>query len=161
MWRKPRQIRLEADPVVNCTGKIAGAGVFVKKISTNSSWSTYNAGLPWMNGVLYSARSNGLWRIDTTTPVNEPEAGQVVAGPNFPNPFSGSTTIPVELKKSGWVEFTVFDRAGNLIGRIWDGDLPAATHRLIVDADGLPTGAYLGWLRTASGVFTWGMILLR
>lgn len=46
-------------------------------------------------------------------------------GPNYPNPFSGSTMIPLALKEAGPARLSVFDVNGRLVKTLLDGFQPA------------------------------------
>ncbi|MCC6459655.1 MAG: T9SS type A sorting domain-containing protein, partial [Saprospiraceae bacterium] len=107
---------------------------------------------------LYSARHNGLWRLDLTTPTREPGREQPALGQNFPNPFSMSTQIPVALARPEWVELAIFDATGQLVQRLWKGELPAGTHQLPVHATDWPAGIYFYRLQTKAGTAVRQMI---
>ena len=72
-------------------------------------------------------------------------------GQNYPNPFSGRTTIPVSLPEAGLVQVTVYDSGGREVGRVIDAVLRAGTHLVDWRADGLPSGSYTVVMR-AGGV---------
>ncbi|GAB4492592.1 MAG: hypothetical protein OHK0019_14800 [Saprospiraceae bacterium] len=107
------------------------------------------------NGKLYSARNNGLWRIALTTSIfnvgRVSNPSDVEALPNFPNPFSGSTTIPVTLSRQTWLELSVFNAAGAYIRTIWRGEKPAGTHQFEFQSGDLPPGIYVCRLTTEAG----------
>jgi hypothetical protein len=110
------------------------------------------------NGRLYAARSNGLWYYAGTTAVVEPamSAGLVQ---NFPNPFSGTTTISVEMKKNSWTELSVFNVNGAFIQTLWQGELPPGTSQFQFRAEQLPPGMYLARLLTPEGTAVQRMVL--
>jgi hypothetical protein len=47
-----------------------------------------------------------------------------------PNPFRPMTTIGFHLARAGHVEVRVYDTAGALVRRLYDGSLPAGGHRI-------------------------------
>ena len=49
-------------------------------------------------------------------------------GANYPNPFSGSTLIPLGLKTAGPARLAVFDLSGRLVRTLVDGSLDAGEH---------------------------------
>lgn len=122
---------------------------------------SYSYEIALFNGRLYSARDNGLWRIELTTDTEEPAGELPVLGQNFPNPFSGNTVIPLTLHKSGWVELSIFDFSGSHVRTVWRGEKPAGTHRFEFEAGDLPSGIYACRLTTGSGVASRLMTLLR
>jgi photosystem II stability/assembly factor-like uncharacterized protein len=103
------------------------------------------------NGKLYSARDNGLWRIALTTSVEDPADELPTLGQNFPNPFSGSTTIPLELPQQTWLELSVFNAAGAYIRTIWRGEKPAGAQQFEFESGDLPPGTYIYRLTTETG----------
>ena len=72
----------------------------------------------------------------------ERRTAEVLAlGANYPNPFTASTTMPLELMQPAAVALTVFDLSGK---RIWEeqmGRLPAGTHAIDLGAN-LPQGPH-------------------
>jgi hypothetical protein len=72
----------------------------------------------------------------------ERRTAEVMAlGANYPNPFTASTTMPLELMQPAAVALTVFDLNGK---RIWEeqmGRLPAGTHTIDLGAN-LPRGPH-------------------
>jgi len=113
------------------------------------------------NGWLYAARSNGLWRIALTTPVEEPITALPGLGQNFPNPFFAITTIPFTLQQQEKVEITVYNAAGTLVRTIWSGEQPAGAYQMVFDAADLPAGVYVCRMETTSGAVARLMLLER
>ncbi|MBV6441071.1 MAG: hypothetical protein EPGJADBJ_02750 [Saprospiraceae bacterium] len=122
---------------------------------------SYGFDIALCNGKLYSARSNGLWRISLTTRVDDPAGEKPEPGQNFPNPFSGSTTIPVTLTQQTWMELSVFDAGGAYIRTIWRGEKPAGAHQIEFYAGDLPPGIYVCRLMTETGVASRLMTIAR
>jgi len=120
---------------------------------------SYGFEIVFFNGRLYSARSNGLWRIALTTNVKTPVGELPALGQSSPNPFSGSTTIPLTLPQQTWLELSICDAAGVLIRTLWHGEKPAGTHRVEFRAEDLPSGIYVCRLTTESGVTSRLMLL--
>lgn len=59
-------------------------------------------------------------------------------GANYPNPFHGSTTIPLGLAQAGPARLAVFDVAGRLVRTLVDGPLEAGPR--VVEWDGRDDG---------------------
>ncbi|HYM82211.1 MAG TPA: FlgD immunoglobulin-like domain containing protein, partial [Candidatus Limnocylindria bacterium] len=83
---------------------------------------------------------------------------------NFPNPFSGRTTIHFELPRAVKVRMTVYDLVGRSIRTLMDGELSAGTHQLSWDArdnsgNSVSSGVYL--LKFEAPGFTSTRRLLR
>jgi hypothetical protein len=82
------------------------------------------------NAAIADGQGQGTILNDESTGV--PEAAPVVTrtfvGANFPNPFSGATTIPVGLREPGRVGMRVYDAAGRLVRTVLDEGLAAGVH---------------------------------
>ena len=61
---------------------------------------------------------------------------------SYPNPFSGSTTIEVQLEKDAFTKVIVLNIAGQAVATLQEGDLQEGTHRFVFDASALPKGLY-------------------
>ena len=107
--------------------------------------------IAYVNGYLYSARANGLWRIARTTPVSEPVAALPVLYQNYPNPFSENTTISFNLPETEKVTVAVFDLKGTLVNTLWNGTLPQGKHEIYWNSEKLPTGSYVYRITSESG----------
>ena len=59
-------------------------------------------------------------------------------GANYPNPFHGSTSIPLGLKTAGVTKLAVFDVAGRLVKTLIDGPMEAGSR--VVEWDGRDDG---------------------
>ncbi|MFO7313625.1 hypothetical protein [Rhodothermus marinus] len=72
-----------------------------------------------------------------------------------PNPFHTRATLAVELPQTARVTARVFDLLGREVARITDRELPAGTHRLVWEPNGLSGGTYLLRLeiREADGTY--------
>ncbi|MCD4683760.1 MAG: right-handed parallel beta-helix repeat-containing protein [Bacteroidales bacterium] len=79
----------------------------------------------------------------------------------FPNPFKIQTSINFNLKQLGFVKLTVVDFTGQEILHLISENLPAGTHQLEWNAEGLPTGIYFLSLKTNGISETRKLILLR
>jgi len=66
-----------------------------------------------------------------------------VLEPVYPNPFNPTATVPVTLAADEAVRLAVYDLRGRLVRTLVDGVLPAGRHEITLQADGLPSGAYL------------------
>lgn len=73
--------------------------------------------------------------------VNESTTGHVLE-PNYPNPFSSSTTIRYALPKSTTVRIVVYDAIGRLVREIVHARKPAGWHEVVFTSRGLPAGIY-------------------
>jgi hypothetical protein len=83
--------------------------------------------------------------------------GPVSAG-NYPNPFSGTTTIEITLDKASEVRAMVYDITGKLVANLYEGKMYAGTETLEFDATELPRGIYIGKVITDDKESTFKMI---
>ena len=87
-------------------------------------------------------------------------------GPNYPNPFNPTTTIPFELETSQHVVLEIFDVAGRLVERLVDGVAPAgrsvAVWRGTTTRGGsAASGIYFARLETRQTTVTRKLVLIR
>jgi len=80
---------------------------------------------------------------------------------NYPNPFSGSTTIQFQTSSMALVVLDVFDIMGGRISTLIDKELPAGIHRIDFNGSSLPAGLYFCRLKVGSHSTTQKMILVR
>jgi hypothetical protein len=80
--------------------------------------------------------------------------------PNYPNPFNPSTSIPIELARSGNVTVEVVDLLGRRVAVLADGFKSAGRHVLQFEAGSLSSGMYVVRLRTDAGVMSSRKIML-
>ena len=77
---------------------------------------------------------------------------EFLVGPNYPNPFNPSTTIPFELDEPTDVTFTVYDIMGRTISVVSDNQsFNAGEHTLTFNAEGLPSGIYIYRMELGTG----------
>ncbi len=70
--------------------------------------------------------------------------------PNYPNPFTATTTIQYELAKSGPVAVSVFDLVGRQVLKLFSGNAGAGIHRLSWDGrdgEGRPVSSGVYFVR--------------
>ncbi len=80
---------------------------------------------------------------------------------NYPNPFNPATTIEFSLPRSGNAELTLVDATGRTVARLADGFHEAGTHRVNLDASGLPGGVYFYKLNAGSITETKKLVLAK
>jgi len=73
--------------------------------------------------------------IIRTSPVSSVRdvASRSAVGPNYPNPFNPSTTIPVTLENGGPARLEVYDVSGRRVRVLHRGELPAGRHEFSWD----------------------------
>lgn len=96
-------------------------------------------------------------RIETepSTYVDQKKAGQEVIfrlEQNYPNPFNNSTVILFSLPEGEHVRLAIYNVAGQLVKVLMNDFIPAGSHRLTWQADGLARGIYIA--RLEAGQYT-------
>ncbi|MBC7399897.1 MAG: T9SS type A sorting domain-containing protein, partial [Mucilaginibacter sp.] len=79
---------------------------------------------------------------------------------NYPNPFTGSTTINFE-SQGGHALIQIFDSQGHLVGTLIDGIADKGSHKITFDSQGHPPGPYYARLQNGSLQQVRTMILAR
>lgn len=91
---------------------------------------------------------------------------QIALHSNFPNPFNPVTTIGFDLAHDQELELSVYNLRGERVRTLHSGFIQAGAHEIIFDARGttgenLSAGVYFYTLRTATGLLTHKMTLLK
>jgi len=81
--------------------------------------------------------------------------------PNYPNPFSRSTTIPFSVDEPGHVRITVVNSLGQHVATLVDGPVGAGTWSVEWDADSSPSGLYFTRMRIDDRTENRAMTLIR
>ena len=108
------------------------------------AWSNY----PFFESgiVIVSSIGEGLFVLEPEPPEPiDPEEPPETFGllPPAPNPFTGRTTLKLDLPTEQPVIVVVYDMLGRRVAVLQDGPLPAGTHPLSMRADGLSSGTYV------------------
>lgn len=80
---------------------------------------------------------------------------------NYPNPFNPTTNIPFHLNKSVKVSVNIYNMLGQKVSTLFNDALPAGSHTLTWDANGLASGVYFYRLEAGGVVQTRKMLLLK
>ncbi len=67
---------------------------------------------------------------------------------NYPNPFNSSTKISFFVSHTQQVTLKLYDVLGHEILCLFDGKEIAGSHSMVLNADALPSGLYLLYMRT-------------
>ncbi len=87
------------------------------------------------------SNGDGIGDICQTTGVEESIAGYQLFD-NFPNPFTGETTIRYYLPHESQVVLKVFDNTGREMETLVEQDMPQGTHQVTWKAYEYPSGLY-------------------
>lgn len=69
-------------------------------------------------------------------------------GPNYPNPFSGSTTIAYTIPERSDITIRIYDKSGHIVDEICEGIKPKGTYRIYYKANHLSSDLYFYQLIT-------------
>ena len=149
-------------------------GIFVSD-NAGDSWEYSNFGLPavsiWRlrlvdDQVIAATHGRGVWTVDLVHVVSAEE--ELIDVPavfrleqNYPNPFSGRTTLVLSLREASQVEFSVFDVTGRKLVTLVDRPLGAGVHCIPWDASGYASGIYFGRVEAGGLTRTQRMLLLK
>ena len=84
-----------------------------------------------------------------------------ILSPNYPNPFNASTVIEYSLKQDEHVTIDIYDLLGRKVETLVDTDQQAGLHRVIWQADNMPSGVYFYKIEAGEFVKTRKMMLLK
>ncbi|HEX6982735.1 MAG TPA: lamin tail domain-containing protein [Balneolaceae bacterium] len=91
---------------------------------------------------------------------NLPES--IKLNPNYPNPFTSSTTVPFELAEDANVTLTIWNMIGQKVATLVDGVQEAGFHDDVRwNASSMPSGIYIARLEVAGQVFIRKMTLIK
>ena len=80
-------------------------------------------------------------------------------GQNFPNPFSGSTTIPFHISSPGNVSLRIFDIGGHEVSVLLEQYMPAGDHSITWNAAYIPKGIYIYILESEDNTISRRMVV--
>ncbi|MDO9170859.1 MAG: glucoamylase family protein [bacterium] len=78
----------------------------------------------------------------TAVAVGDGAAAGLELGQNTPNPCQGTTTVAYSLAQPGRVALSVYDARGRLVRTYIDESQDKGGHQVVLDFEGLPSGAY-------------------
>jgi serine protease AprX len=80
----------------------------------------------------------------------------------YPNPFSSSLTLTVDVSQHGFSgDLTIFDTLGRLVARPVSGTLPPGVHTLNIDTSAWASGVYLYRLEGSDLLATGALVRIR
>ena len=80
---------------------------------------------------------------------------------NYPNPFSGSTTIQFQTSSTALVVLDVYDQTGMKVSTLVNSKLPSGTHQVPFNGSTLPQGLYFYQLKVDNSSITKKMVLKK
>ena len=80
---------------------------------------------------------------------------------NYPDPFNASTRITFELAHNADVQLNIYDMLGRTVKKLHVGQKSSGLHRIVLNAEFLPSGAYIFRLQADQTVQTRIMVLQK
>jgi hypothetical protein len=111
------------------------------KINDPFNYSAFNF-LPVDGSPVLNA---SFWSVTGVNPLTD---SNEFALKNYPNPFSGSTQIEVQLNHNSFVRVYVVDMAGRMVANLNEGNLSQGKYRFDFDGTSLPKGLYFAKVMT-------------
>jgi hypothetical protein len=144
---------------------------FVKGRGTASSPMRYTYSDP----VTQAARSLGLVhyrlrQVDTDgrsqlSPIVNVAIGgtpnSIALGQNYPNPFTGSTSITFHLAQPGFVSLKLFNAVGDEVATLVNETRDAGAQNVSFSGDALPAGTYMYQLNVNGTILEKKMVLMK
>ncbi|GAA5520419.1 T9SS type A sorting domain-containing protein [Aliifodinibius salicampi] len=94
--------------------------------------------------------------------INQETTESIQLKPNYPNPFTNSTTIPFELAEETEVSLTVWNMIGQKVETLTEGPRGAGSHDDVIwNASNMPSGMYIIRLEADGEVFTRKVTLIK
>jgi hypothetical protein len=89
----------------------------------------------------------------TTTVENTPESvpAPIILDAPFPNPFNPETALRLTMNVQSHVRIEVFALNGQRVATLADANMPTGVHRIVWNAEGMPSGSYI--FRVSSGSY--------
>jgi len=91
---------------------------------------------------------DGSHAFSKVVELNIGESGNNILLQNYPNPFVGSTTVPVVLSSTENIQIDLFDISGRRVRSIADESMRSGRHNIQVSSEGLSSGNYFLVLQT-------------
>jgi len=92
---------------------------------------------------------------------NKKAPDRIVLNQNYPNPFSGSTTLTWQLPKDDHIVLKVYDFSGREVKSLLDCEMAKGEHQITFNATGLPLGVYFYQIKVGGYTQTKKMIIIE
>ncbi|MCB0697303.1 MAG: T9SS type A sorting domain-containing protein, partial [Chitinophagaceae bacterium] len=117
--------------------------------------------------VVVATHSHGLFSTHITSVNDVVGIKEVTAGKkdlnfsNYPNPFTGQTSITFKLKDKSFVSLKVYDQLGRQVKNLAEQDMAAGDHSLNFNAQNLAAGTYYCTLQAGNYRETRKMMVVK
>jgi len=127
--------------------------------------------IEWDNGKLHAVYVDSYhgaralfyrrWEPDTVSVDEIPVPGMISFLTAYPNPFNSSTAISYSLAAAGHVVLSICNIMGQKVATLFSGMQQAGAHKVVWDAESVPSGVYFARLESSTGSRSIKMVLLR
>jgi hypothetical protein len=146
-------------------------------VSMSISPRTFTCANVGSNLVTFTATDNGgnstsetvtvIITADNTCPSSTPTGALIVASEQpklqaYPNPTREQTTLSFEAQQAGPAQVLVYNTQGQLVATLYEGQVAAQQqYSFNLDSHNLPSGLYSCQLRTAAGIQTTRLLVIK
>ncbi|HPI73147.1 MAG TPA: T9SS type A sorting domain-containing protein [bacterium] len=102
---------------------------------------------------------NNLFTSICSKETSQPERCALL--PNYPNPFNAGTTISFTLPQEERVKLSVFNLLGQRVADLLDGAMGSGVHKIVWQAEHMPSGLYFCTFEAGAFSQTQRMLLLK
>ncbi|MCC6411679.1 MAG: T9SS type A sorting domain-containing protein [Saprospiraceae bacterium] len=114
--------------------------------------NTFGTDIVFFQNKLYYARSNGLWRLESSTFTDEPDGLPEARLSIYPNPTSGTFHLQFDLEQKSTVDVIVLDVQGRSQTVVFSGECAAGNNVLPIQRQTLTPGLYQIMLKHSGGI---------
>jgi N-acetylmuramoyl-L-alanine amidase len=159
-WIGWKKVEWDLRPGIS-TPWVNGNGVLDGTLYTDSFQLTHTTGNPLSGSIAIDDYAHVDVVAETSVDRGPETVDRFELQQNYPNPFNPSTAIRFSLRTSHIARLSVFDVLGREIAVLVDGALPAGSHQVTFNGEGLASGVYLVRLTAGNEVRTIRMMLLK
>jgi photosystem II stability/assembly factor-like uncharacterized protein len=126
--------------------EFVGKGLNASGFDSNQYTSASQLAQNKQTGVFFAAsRGQSIFRSTPDLGVNRSisASGSVAAEQNYPNPFSSTTAIRLNMDAPGHVTVKIYDLMGRYRQSIFSGMIDQGEHEIHFNANALPSGNYI------------------
>ncbi|MCK6604118.1 MAG: T9SS type A sorting domain-containing protein [Ignavibacteriaceae bacterium] len=145
-------------------GFVGGKGTTTSQSSYSYNFREPLAGKNWFR--LKQMDHDGSFEYSNVIEVDFEVVKNFTLNQNYPNPFNPSTEISFSTPADGFASVEIYSASGELVAKIFDGNVKAGIQRINFDAAGLATGTYIyrvNYINNEGGKFSLSskMLLLK
>jgi hypothetical protein len=96
---------------------------------------------------------------DLNVGIQETEFNAASVSQNFPNPFTNTSIVSVNLTQATNLSLEVFNLTGQKVYEVNNGHSNAGTHNLVINAENLSSGVYFYTVNAGNNAITKKMIV--